>query len=157
MLAAIQTFTAATSPSNAAHFASALMKAEIADWPAAGISGGAYHKVIRWAFEKQGLYQHGDAKRPNNKEGSPPPVDVYIEDGRRGEYQYQREYWNCQAIWNRHRSDRGTDHEAPIPGVINYAYVKIKNRGYQTAKRVAVRGFFSARSANVYIRATGGR
>jgi hypothetical protein len=146
MLAAIQSFTAATSPSNAAHFASALMKAEIAAWPAAGITGGAYHKVIRWAFEKQGLYQHGDAKRPNNNEGSPPPVDVYIEDGRHGEYQYQPDYWNCQAIWNRHRSDRGTDHEAPIPGVINYAYVKIKNRGYQTAKRVAVRGFFSARS-----------
>jgi zinc metalloprotease ZmpB len=149
MLAAIQSFTAATSPSNAAHFASALMKAEAADWPAAGISGGAYRKVIRWAFEKQGLYQHGSTERPNNNEGEPPRTDVYIEDGRCGEYQYRSDYWNCPAIWNRRRKDRGTDHEVPIPGVINYAYVKIKNRGYKTATEVAVRGFFSGRSGEL--------
>jgi hypothetical protein len=143
MLAAIQSMTAATSPLNAAHFASALMKAETADWPSAGIAGGAYHKVIRWAFEKQGLYQHGAAKRPNNDEGVPPPVDVYIEDGRCGGYQYQPEYWICPAIWNRRRRDRGFNHEVPVPGVVNYAYLKIKNRGYQTATKVMVRAFSS--------------
>jgi len=153
MLSAIRSLTAATSPSNAAHFASALMKAEVADWPAAGVAGGAYHKVIRWAFEKQGLYQHGTAKRPNNKLGVPPPVDVYLEDGRHGEYQYQSEQRNCPAIWNRRRKDRGKDpvmdHEAPIPGVINYAYVKIKNRGYEAATKVVVRGFSSGRSGEL--------
>ncbi len=149
MLAAIQSMTAATSPLNAAHFASALMKAETADWPSARIAGGAYHKVIRWAFEKQGLYQHGAAKRPNNNDGVPPPVDVYIEDGRGGEYQYQPEYWNCHAIWNRRRKDRGTDHEVPLPGAVNYAYVKIKNRGYQTATKVTVRAFSSGSSGKL--------
>ena len=141
MLAAIQTFTAATSPIDAAHFASALMKADLADWPAAGISGGAYQKVIRWAFEKQGLYQPADMARPNNNEGAPPPVDIYIEDGRRGEYQFLSQYWNCRAIWNRRRSDGGMRHQQPIAGVTNYAYVKIKNRGSETATDVVVRAF----------------
>jgi len=149
LLAAIQTLTAATSPPDAAHFASALMKADRADWPAADISGGAYHKVIRWAFEKQGLYQYAATKRPNNKTGAPPPVDVYIEDGRHGEYQYQSDYWNCRAIWNRRRKDGGTKHEAPIAGATNYAYVKIKNRGGTKATKVVVRSFSAGRSADL--------
>ena len=157
MLAAIQTLTAATSPPDAAHFASALAKAEVADWPAAGIYGGAYHKVIRRSFEKQGLYQHATTKRPNNKAGVPPPVDVYIDDGRHGEYQYQSDYRNCPAIWNRRRKDRGMDHEAPIAGAINYAYVKIKNRGHKMATKVVVRGFSSKRSVKPPIPATGNR
>ncbi len=149
LLAAIKTLTAATSPSDATHFASVLMKADRADWPAAGISGGAYHKVFRWAFEKQGLYQRAATKRPNKKMGVPPPVDVYIEDGRDGEYQYQSEYWNCQAIWNRRRKDGGTEHEAPVAGATNYAYVKIKNRGYTKAEKVVVRGFAGGGSADL--------
>jgi zinc metalloprotease ZmpB len=149
LLVAIQALTAATSPSDAAHFASTLMKADRADWPAAGISGGAYHKVMRWAFEKQGLYQHAAAKRPNNKTGDPPPVDVYIDDGRHGEYQYQSDYWNCRAIWNRRHKDGGTKHEAPIAGATNYAYVKIKNRGFAKATKVVVRGFSGGRSADL--------
>jgi hypothetical protein len=147
LLAAIQTLTPATSPPDAAHFASALMKADLADWPAEGVSGGAYHKVIRWAFEKQGLYQRADTKRPNDKSGAPPPVDVYIEDGRHGEYQFQAKYWNCRAIWNRRRKDGGTGHKEPTAGVTNYAYLKIKNRGWKKATEVLVRAFHSRRSA----------
>jgi zinc metalloprotease ZmpB len=147
MLAGIHTFTPATSPMNAFHFASALMEADVADWPAEGISGGAYHKVIRWAFEKQGLYQPAGIPRPNNKEGAPPLVDVYIEDGRHGEYAFQSNYWNCQAIWNRRRNDGGTSHEQPIAGVTNYAYVKIKNRGSQKAVKVVVRAFHAGPAA----------
>ena len=143
LLGGIYTLTPATSPTNAAHFASALMKADLADWPAEGITGGAYHKVIRWAFEKQGLYQPAHARKPNDKEGTPPPVDVYIEDGRHGEYEFQPNYWNRQAIWNRRQSDGGTSHEQPVAGVTNYAYVKIKNRGAQKAVKVAVRAFYS--------------
>jgi zinc metalloprotease ZmpB len=141
VLAGIHTLTPATSPTNAAHFASALMKADRADWPAEEITGGAYHKVIRWAFEKQGLYQPAHTPKPNNKEGAPPPVDIYIEDGRHGEYEFQSNYWNCLAIWNRRQSDGGTINEPPIAGVTNYAYVKIKNRGSQKAVEVVVRAF----------------
>ena len=147
LLGAIQTLTPATSPPDAAHFASALMKADLADWPTEGVSGGAYHKVIRWAFETQGLYQLASIKRPNNLEGTPPPVDVYIEDGRHGEYQFPAGYWNCKAIWNRHSKDGGTRHEKPVAGVTNYAYVKIKNRGSEAATNVVVRAFHSRSAA----------
>jgi zinc metalloprotease ZmpB len=149
LLAAIGSLTVATSPRDAAHFAAALSKADAADWPAQRFSGGAYHKVIRWAFEKQGLYQDVKESKPNNKEGLPPPVDVYIEDGRHGEYRYQSNYWSCQAIWNRRRDDRGTAHETPQSGVTNYAYVKVKNRGSQKATKVAVRAYHAPVSAKL--------
>lgn len=153
LLAAIATFTPATSPENAAHFAAALMKADAADWPAERLSGGAYHKVIRWAFEKQGLYQRKRGKRPNDKKGAPPPIDVYIEDGRRGEYDYRPDYADCRAIWNRRNADRGRDHEKPLAGIVNYAFVKIKNRGFIPATGVVVRAFHCRASAqSVYPR-----
>jgi hypothetical protein len=79
----------------------------------------------------------------------PPPVDVYIEDGRHGEYRYQSNYWSCPAIWNRRRNDRGTAHETPQAGVTNYAYVKIKNRGLRKATKVAVRAFHAPASAKL--------
>jgi hypothetical protein len=149
LLAAIGSLTVATSPRDAAHFAAALSKADAADWPAQRLSGGAYHKVIRWAFEKQGLYQDAKEPKPNNKEGLPPPVDVYIEDGRHGEYKYQSNYWSCQAIWNRRRNDRGAAHETPRSGVTNYAYLKIKNRGLQKATKIVVRAFHATASAKL--------
>ena len=42
--------------------------------------GGCVHKVIRWAFEAQGLY--APPGTVTNAPGSPPPVDVYIKDRR---------------------------------------------------------------------------
>jgi zinc metalloprotease ZmpB len=149
MLAAIQSLSAATSPPNAASFADALMAADRADWPSEGYYGGAYNKVIRWAFEKQGLYQSAGTPTPNNSEGVPPQVDVYIEDGRHGEYGFQSNHWSCQAIWNRRNNDGGTSHEEPIVGATNYAYLQIKNRGSQTATNVIVRAFHCRPSAGL--------
>src|SRR5258705_8709879 len=82
MLSAIGTLTPATNPPDAEHFADALMTADAADWASERLAGGAYGKVIRWAFENQGMYQSSGAATPNNLEGDPPAVDVYIEDGR---------------------------------------------------------------------------
>lgn len=54
----------------------------VAQWPAAlpngpdARTGGTAGKVIRWAFEAQGLYGKGDAV------GEPPSVDIYIKDKR---------------------------------------------------------------------------
>jgi hypothetical protein len=143
LLAGIYSLTPATSPIDATHLAAALMKADHANWRAEHVSGGAYHKVIRWAFEKQGLYQLPHTRRPNNKEGAPPPIDIYVEDGRHGEYAFQSDYWNCQAIWNRRRKDGGLAHETPIAGQTNYAYVRIKNRGFKAATNVMVRAFYA--------------
>jgi hypothetical protein len=81
--------------------------------------------------------------------GSPEPVDVYIEDGRNGEYQYQAHYWSCQAIWNRRANDGGTAHQEPVTGTTNFAYVKIKNRGTETATGVTVKAFHCKPSAGL--------
>lgn len=108
--------------------------------PAETHAGGAYHKVIRWAFEKQGLFRApGD---PATVEGKPPAVDVYIDDGRHGEYPFQPNHWSCTDIWNRLTvGDGGGVHQEPEVGQVNFAYVRIKNRGTQPATNIVVKGF----------------
>jgi zinc metalloprotease ZmpB len=149
ILRAISSLTPATNPSNAAGFATALINADLGDWTTEGHAGGAYGKVIRWSFEKQGLYQATGAAVPNNNLGMPPPVDVYIDDGRAGEYPYQPVHWNCQAIWNRRQADGGLTHEEPVVGRPNFAYVKIKNRGTQVATGVVVKAFHANPAAGL--------
>lgn len=122
-------------------FANELLSANLGDWAFAGHTGGAYGKVIRWAFEKQGLYQAAGTPTPFTTAGKPPAVDVYINDGRNGEYQYQHVHWANQNVWNRRAADGVAMHEEPIVGVTNYAYVKIKNRGTSTATGIVVKGY----------------
>jgi hypothetical protein len=141
ILRAVGTLTQATNPSNATGYATALQTADLGDWTSEGHAGGAYQKVIRWAFEKQGMYQPPGAPTPVSAVGAPPAVDVYIEDGRNGEYQFQPNHWSCQSIWNRRANDGVATHEEPVVGVTNYAYVKIKNRGTQPAMNVVVKGY----------------
>jgi len=119
----------------------ALDAADKGDWTTEGQIGGAYGKVIRWAFEKQGLYQAAGAPKPVSTEGLPPDIDVYIDDGRHGEYQYQPVHWENQSIWNRLHPDGGTTHQNPVVGKKNYAYVKIKNRGTKQATSIVVKAF----------------
>lgn len=149
ILRAISSLTPSTNPSNAAGFATAMMTADLGDWTTAGEAGGAYGKVIRWAFEKQGLYQPAGTPTPNNNIGAPPAIDVYIDDGRQGEYQYQPNWWSNQNIWNRLSPDGGTTHQEPVVGVTNYAYVRIKNRGTQIATGVTVKAFHAFPSAGL--------
>ena len=139
--------TPVNNPADATLYAERLMDADKGDWKHDGHAGGAYAKVIRWAFEKQGLYQAPKARPPVTKPGVPEPVDVYIEDGRKGEYQYQSNYWSCRAIWNRRANDGGTKHQEPAAGTTNFAYVKIKNRGTETATGVTVKAFHCKPSA----------
>lgn len=141
ILRAIGTLTPATNPQNALNFANALMAVDLLDWTSERLSGGAYNKVIRWSFEKQGLYQPPGTPRPIATAGLPPEVDVYIDDGRGGEYQYQPVYWENPSIWNRRAADAGTTHQAPLPGVTNFAYARVKNRGTKPALNVAVSAF----------------
>src|SRR5262249_41141423 len=116
----------------------ALIDADIGTGSFEGVPGGTVHKLIRWAFEKQGLYQQPGAPPPPHvaTTGAPPDVDVYIDDGRGGEYPYVQSFWNNQDIWNRNSPDSGTAHDPPIVGVPNYAYVRVKNRGTKTANNV---------------------
>jgi hypothetical protein len=142
ILRAVGSLTAATNPPKVDQgWVQALLAADLGDWTSEGHIGGAYGKVIHWAFEKQGLFQPPGTVPPVSTEGQPPPVDVYIDDGRHGEYQYQPVHWECQAIWNRRHPDGQTTHEDPVVGKNNYAYVKIKNRGSQQATNVVVKAF----------------
>jgi zinc metalloprotease ZmpB len=142
ILRAVGSLTPATNPPKVDQgWVQALLAADLGDWTSEGQIGGAYGKVIRWAFEKQGLYQPAGTVPPVSTEGQPPPVDVYIDDGRHGEYQYQPVHWECQAIWNRRHPDGMTTHEDPVVGKTNYAYVKIKNRGTQQAANVVVKAY----------------
>lgn len=141
MLRGVGTLTPATNPANASGWVNALLAADAGDWTTAGLAGGAYGKVIRWAFEKQGLFQAAGAPTPVAKEGKPPAQDVYIDDGRHGEYQFQPVHWNNQNVWNRRYPDDGTLHEDPWLNRTNFAYCRVRNRGTQTATSVIVRAY----------------
>lgn len=149
ILRAIGTLTKATNPSTAVGFETALETADAGDWVSENITGGAYRKVIRWAFEQQGMFQAAGTTTPNNQAGRPPAVDVYVDDGRAGTYGYQPVFWNTTNVWNRLASDGGTTHQDPVTNRTNYAYVRIRNRGTQTATGVVVKGFHANPAAGL--------
>ncbi len=141
ILRGVGTLTPATNPGNASGWVNALLAADTGDWTSTGLSGGAYAKVIRWSFEKQGLFQAAGAPTPVTREGKPPAQDVYIDDGRHGEYQFQPVHWDNQNVWNRRYADDGTLHEDPWLNRTNYAYCRVRNRGTQTATGVVVKAY----------------
>jgi zinc metalloprotease ZmpB len=155
VLRAIGDLTPATDPQYARDFATALMTADAGNWTSEGVFGGAYHKVIRWAFEKQGEYQTplvtngSPADGTVNSPGDPPNVDVYIDDGRAGEYPFQHVHWHTTTIWNRRAPDGVFAHQEPEIGATNYAYVKVKNRGTQQAQNVVVYGYHTKPGAGL--------
>jgi hypothetical protein len=138
MLRAIQSLSPQSNPSSPAEFLQALQTADASDWTSEEVVGGAYGKVLAWAFEKQHL----------NK-GAPPSVDVYIDDDRAGEYEYKEEYWATTTIWNRRNPDGLNGHQEPALGRTNFAYVKIKNRGTSVANDVVVNGYHCKPSAGL--------
>lgn len=123
---------------NAESFAVALAEADIGTsmaTPPLDRIGGTVHKVIRWAFEKQGLFQTDDPPGP----GQPAPVDIFLEDGRKGEYEYKADWQaSTDVIWNNTTSDPNDGDQTPVPGTNNYIFVRVKNRGHRPAKNVTV-------------------
>lgn len=138
MLRAVGTLTPFSNPAGPAQFLAALLTADAGNWTTEGYYGGAYGKVLDWSFEKQNL-----------DGGSPPPVDVYIDDGRAGEYAFLPVHWATTTIWNRRNADGMGGHQEPALGATNYAYVKVKNRGTAVANDVVVKGYHCKPSAGV--------
>ena len=105
MLRAVGTLTPMSNPNTPALFLNALLIADAGNWTSEGIFGGAYGKVFTWSFEKQNL---------NN--GALPIVDVYIDDGRAGEYSVSPGLLGDHGdLEPSHRLD-GTGHEEPDRG-----------------------------------------
>jgi hypothetical protein len=146
---AVGDLTPATNPGSALAWCNRLMATDMLDWTTEGLAGGAYQKVIRWSFEKQGLFQPAGAAVPVTSAGAPPAVDVYLEDGRGGEYEYQPVHWANQSIWNRNAPDGLPGHQTAIDGQTNFAYVKVKNRGTVDAADVTVQAYHSLPGAGL--------
>ena len=133
-LQAIAKLTPGTRPDHAQAFADTMQVADLDDWTTQGWTGGAYNKVIRWAFEKQGAYQSPlSMATPYEVEGHPPTVDVYFPDARDGAYPYTSSWSHDTAIWNRNAADGLLTTQAPVAGVPNYLYVRLRNRGSTTS------------------------
>lgn len=141
MIGAVGTMNSTTPPTGPDQFATALIDFEQSNIDFDGHPGGAFHKVIRWAFEKQGLYQPAGAPTPVTSVGSPPAVDVYIDDGRNGEYEWRQNFWNTTDIWSSRSSDSSIGHEKPLLGITNYLFVRVKNRGTETANNILVKAY----------------
>ena len=127
VLTAVGQLSPGTNPSTAEDFYDELKAADADDWTSEGYAGGAYHKVIRWAFEKQGMWRAAGAATTDI--GEPDAVDLYIDDGRAGEYEYQAVHWNSPSVWNRTSADGNTTPQPGSAGVLSHAYVRVKNRG----------------------------
>ena len=117
------------------------------------LAGGAVGKVIKWSFEQQGLYQPPGSSAPVVAPGKQ-PVDLYIDDSRRGSYApYLENFHGTTEIWNRRASyatppnpatvNPLTEHQPPVRKAVNYLYVRVWNWGYQSATLVTMRAYHS--------------
>ena len=143
-------------------FVSALIDADLgtgdwdvrADWPfdrdprTVKRRGGRVHKVIRWAFERQGLYATPDPEATADTFGLPPPVDVYVPDLRPldarhpdpGGYAPVPLQWAAAAPW-----------QAALGAVYrerNHLVVALANRGAKPAVGVTLRVWWGRDAAD---------
>ena len=121
-------------------FVTALSNADVGTWPLPkGWVGGCAHKVVRWAFEAQGLYASNDPLAVVDTPGEPPDIDLYIDNGRphsegahrRGGYMPVSLDWNASpAPWHATGS--------ALRVVNDRVSVRVRNRGQSPATGVVV-------------------
>lgn len=143
LLKSVRRITPLMNPEEAEDFADLLIESDIDSSflpnELDGVVLGGAHKVMRWAFEKQGAYQ--DEENYGNSEGLPPQIDIFIDDTRGGEYPFLEIFWNTTDIINRTQPDGFENHQTPILGVTNFVYVTIRNRGLLPATNINVKGY----------------
>ncbi|WP_284620214.1 hypothetical protein [Aquabacterium humicola] len=114
--------------------------------------GGRVHKVIRWAFERQGLYATDDPREIADRPGDPPPVDVYIADRRQAGPDAHEGGYSPVPL----RVDADADDGAALamhwladPAACErdsrHLKVRIANRGHESAEGITVRAWWCAR------------
>ena len=94
--------------------------------------GGVAQKCIVWAFEKQGLYG-----------GLPPAVDVFIDDGRRGEYtpiSMSGTSWHAMhAIEIEDAQNHPIPADFPVSSGDLGVYITVENRGSVASTAIDIR------------------
>jgi hypothetical protein len=117
--------------------------------PLQGRVGGWAHKVIRWAFEAQGLYATTDPDQIVETPGQPPLVDIFIQSQRRdsqgtlsnGGYEPASLRWQGPGDKPWHAS---SDAIRILPFE---SRVTVRNRGSNAANGVRVSMWYTQRSA----------
>jgi hypothetical protein len=107
--------------------------------------GGWAHKVVRWAFEAQGLYATTDPSDMIDAPGRPPPVDIFIENGRpdtdgdfpRGGYEPVSLDWQGAQ----RRAWHADPNAVRVTG--NQIWVQVRNRGQMPAANTIVEVFYT--------------
>jgi hypothetical protein len=108
------------------------------------LADGLHRKVIYDAFQRRNLAGY-----------APGAVDVYVDDGRDGGYQWLHNYWDTQDIWVKtgayasaadQAAGGAADHIEPPVNSTAYLYARVKNRGASPAGSgpVTVRAFHCA-------------
>ena len=139
-----------TRAGSAREFVSVLINSDLTTDQFENFHGGHISKVIRWSFEKQGLFQLPGSPSPVTTEGAPPEMDIYINDGCNGDYNYQDQLAQTQDICNRNQSDDIFQHQNPIANSENFVYVKIKNKGHSNARGISVKVYHSKQIAGSF-------
>jgi hypothetical protein len=120
--------------------------------------GGMAHKVIRWAFERQGAFQPVGAK--GDGPGAPPTVDVFIASKRKGTpggYEpadLASNDWQATdtSLWVR-RKPSGAGDQTPKGGKDNFVFARVRNRGRFVAVATEVSVWVAPLTAKGEIRA----
>ena len=111
--------------------------------PIAPRQGGALAKVIRWAFEQQGLYWPDAVLRDWNQPGLPELVDVFIDDGRAGQYEFT-DAWQALPEAIQVYPTGQSEGTGPVVGVPNDVFVTVGNRGTGLATGITARAWVSS-------------
>ncbi|WP_310264026.1 hypothetical protein [Roseateles saccharophilus] len=102
--------------------------------------GGRVHKVIRWAFEQQGLYATNDPTATSDEMGAPPSVDVFIADRGRQDGGYAPMPLRPDGSnWHAEPASLRRDGHKLI--------VKVQNRGDQPAEQTQLRAWWASATA----------
>jgi hypothetical protein len=114
------------------HFVSALIDADVGTSSLQNRVGGTAHKVIRWAFQQQGIYNvPGEIV---SGVGEPEPVDIYVRGTLDGGYAGVPAEYDIAVV----------EPEANKPTKVT---VEIANRGTKDARDVKVTLWVSARDS----------
>lgn len=110
--------------------AQAMETADAALSPWGGLPNGLFHKVIYDRCVGRDLYD-------------PLAVDVYIDDGRNGGYDFQQVFWEApDLVVRRSASDSPSmGYQEPIVNAKNYLWVRVKRKGTGAPGAVNVKAF----------------